>query len=88
MFGLETLLAIVHHAEQLHMLTTGRCVNSILGRGAQGCVTICPPYMYSNTASWSLFSDGPFIVASTRSPVEHVKITRRPGSKREDCMVS
>ena len=22
MFGLETLLAIIHHAEQLHMLTT------------------------------------------------------------------
>ena len=74
MFGLETLLVIIHH--------------SILGKGAKGCVTICPPFMYSNTANWSPFSDGPFIVASTRSPMERVKITGCPGSKREDCMVS
>ena len=62
--------------------------NSIFQRGAQGCVTTCPAFMYSNTANWSPFSDGPFIVASTPSPVERVKITGRPGSKREDCMVS
>ena len=65
-----------------------RMKNSIFERGAQGCVTTCPLFMYSNTANWSPFSDGPFIVASTRSPVERVKITGRPGSKREDCMVS
>ena len=53
-----------------------------------GLETTCPAFMYSNTANWSPFSDGPFIVASTRSPVERVKITGRPGSKREDCMVS
>ena len=47
--------------------------NSIFEKGAQGCVTTCPPFMYSNTANRSPFSDGPFIVASTRSPVEHVK---------------
>ena len=64
-----------------------RMKNSILERGAQGCVTICPPFMYSNTAKWSPFSNGPFIVASTRSPVGRVKITGRP-EKREDCMVS
>ena len=39
-------------------------------RGAQGCVTTCPPFMYSNTANRSPFFDGSFIVASTRSPVE------------------
>ena len=87
MFRLETLLAIIHYAEQLHILTTCRCLNSILGRGAQGCVTIGPPFMHSNTANWSLFSDGPFIVPSTLSPMEHVKITGHQGSKREDCMV-
>ena len=53
--------------------------NSIFERGAQGCVTTYPPFMYSNTANRSPFSDGPFIVASTRSPVERVKITGRPG---------
>ena len=37
-------------------------------------MTICPPFMYSNTANWSPFPDGPFIVASTPSPVERVKI--------------
>ena len=90
----ETLLAIIHHAEQLHMLTTLRCLwlrlrgwfglrqLQILGRGAQRCVTICPPFMYSNTANWSPFSNGPFIVASTQSLVERVKITGRPDSKR------
>ena len=26
MVGLETVLAIIHHAEQLHMLTTCRCL--------------------------------------------------------------
>ena len=62
--------------------------NSIFGRGAQGCVTTCPAFMYSNTANWSPFSDGPYIVASTRSPGERVKITGRPGSKRKDCMVT
>ena len=51
-------------------------------------MTICPPFMYYNTANWSPFSDGPFIVASTRSPVERVKKTGRPGSKREAYMVS
>ena len=61
--------------------------NLVLGRGAQRCVTICPPFMYSNTANWPPLSDGPFIVASTRSLVERVKINRHPGSKREDCTV-
>ena len=28
-----------------------RMKNSILERGAQGCVAICPPFMYSNTAN-------------------------------------
>ena len=70
MFGLETLLAIIHHADH---------ANSIFERGAQGCVTTCPPFMCSNTANRSPFSDGPFIVASTRSPVERAKITGRPG---------
>ena len=42
--------------------------NSIFERGAQGCVTTCPPFIYSNTANRSPFSDGPFIVASTRLP--------------------
>ena len=65
-----------------------RMKNLILERGAQGCVTICTPFMYSNTANWYPFSDGPFIVASTGSPVERVKIIGRAGSKREDCMVS
>ena len=55
-------------------------------RMKQGCVTICPPFMYSNIANWSPFSDGPFIVASMRLPVE--RVTGRPGSKREACMVS
>ena len=36
----------------------------------------------------SPFSNGPFIVASTRSLVERVKITGRLGSKRDDRMVS
>ena len=56
-----------------------RMKNSIFERGAQGCVTPCPPFMYSNTANRSPFFDGPFIVASTHSPVERVKITGRPG---------
>ena len=51
-------------------------------------MTNSPAFMYSNTAHWSPFSDGPFIVASARSLVEHVKTTWRLGSKREDCMMS
>ena len=48
----------------------------------------CPPFMYSNTANESPFSDGPFIVASTHSLVERVKITGCLVRKRENCMMS
>ena len=65
-----------HTRERMH---GDRMKNSIFERGAQGCVTTCPPFMYSNTANRYPLSDGPFIVASTRSPVERVKITGRPG---------
>ena len=53
-----------------------------------GCVTNSPAFMYSNTANRSPFSGGPFIVASTCSPVERVKIPGHPGSKRDDCMMT
>ena len=46
-------------------------------------MTTCPPFMYSNTANEFPFSDGPFIVASTRSLVERVKITGRPVRKEK-----
>ena len=45
-------------------------------------MTTCPPFMHSNTANESPFSDGPFIVASTRSPVERWKIIGRPVQKK------
>ena len=42
-------------------------------------MTTCPPFMYSNIANSSPFSDGPLIVASTHLAVEHVKIIARLG---------
>ena len=101
MFGLETLLAMIHHAATTFS-NRGRWRRCAwLGgrrrgldeeldflKGGTRCVTTCPPFMYSNTANSFPFSDGPFIVASTRSPVKCVKTNRRPGSKREDCMLS
>ena len=50
-----------------------RMKNPMFCTGARGGgLTSCPHFMYSNTANSSPFSDGPFIVASTRSPVEPV----------------
>ena len=54
--------------------------NSIFRKGARGCVTTYPPFIDSNTANSSPFPGGPFIVASTRSRVERLKINQRPGS--------
>ena len=84
MFGLETLLAIIHHAKNCTCSPLEDASEDAFARGlgaglGSGCVTTCPPFMYSNTANSSPFSYGPFIVASTRSPVERVKIAGRPG---------
>ena len=92
MFGLETLLAIIHHAEQLHMTSPledafedgfAQGLGAGLGLGNFKFLGIKLPCMSSLVKY-----EGPFIVASTRSPVERVKITGCPGSKIDDCMVS
>ena len=78
----HTSYGTIAHAHHLKMLG----LDSWEG-GTRVCDHL-PTLHVLNTANWSLFSDGSFIVPSTRSPVEHVKITGRPGSKGEDCMVS
>ena len=60
---------------------------SILLKGGTGVCDHLPAFMYSNTTNNYPFSNAPFIVVSTRKPVERVKITGHQGSKREDCMV-
>ena len=57
-------------------------------KGAQGCVTSYPHFMYSNTANSSPFSNGPFIIASTCSPLHMCNNLTPRFKKREDCMVS
>ena len=80
MVGLETLLAIIDHAERLHMLTTRRCLEEFdFLKGGTGLCDHLPSLIYSKTANSCPFSNGPFIVASTHSPVERVKRTRHLG---------
>ena len=80
MFGLETLLAIIHHIAHAHHLKMPELDS--WEEGTRVCDHLPTLHVLQPICG------GPFIVPSTRSPVEHVKITRRPGSKREDCMVS